>query len=96
MLANNFLCCKFKIFLQIILEIFYFLYLNKTYIWLVNLTKPTYTNFTIPLSNFSFKGLRDFCNLYSCGKLARKKGDLYKIVSKPYLTVFLTLSDRIL
>ena len=95
MLANNFLCSTFKNFLKTILEIFYFHYLDKTYIWLVNLTKPGYTNFTIPLSHFSFKALKDFCNLYACGKFAHKKWDLQKIVSKPYLTVFLTLFDRI-
>ena len=60
MFANNFLCCKFKNFLKMILEIFYFLYLNKTYIWLVNFTKPAYTDFTIPLSDFSFKGAQRF------------------------------------
>ena len=46
MLANNFCFVNLRI-LKIILEIF-FLYLNKTYIWLVNFTKPAYTDFTIP------------------------------------------------
>ena len=45
---------------------------------------------------FLLKALRDLCDLYSYGKFAHKKGDLFKIVSKPYLTVFLTSFDRIL
>ena len=83
-------CVVYLRFLKIILIFFFnFLYLNKTYIWLVNLTKPAYTNFTILLSDFFLKALRDFCDLYSCGKFGHRKGDLYKIVSKPYLTVSL-------
>ena len=61
-------------------------FLTKPY-----LTKPTYRYFSIPLSYFSLKTLRDFCDLNICGKFANKKGDLNEIISRPYLTVLQTL-----
>lgn len=48
-----------------------------------------------PCLIFLLNTLRGFCDLYSCGKFAHKKGDLYEIVSRQYMAFCLILLNRI-